>query len=151
MTPRLPQPLGEIGEGKYFATRLLEKFHLSVYLPSSSAEPWQVWSGLCSIQSIKWKTAPKTEEDYDLIPFKWCLLNIDDTLASGNHRLLSGPGSNSSLLQTSQNQAQNQRWAVCLFQDNLCKGHTRIIYASEKECGGGNKSYFTAQISQLLV
>lgn len=38
--------------------------------------------------------------------------------------------------------------------DNLCKGHTRIIYAFEKGwvgVGGENKSYFTAQISQLLV
>lgn len=57
-------------------------------------------------------------------------------------RLLSGPGSNTSLLQTTQTQTRNQRWAVCLFQDNLCKGHTRIIYASEKEWGGGEQILF---------
>lgn len=98
------------------------------------------------------ENSPKTEEDCDLIPFKWCLLNIDDTLTSGTTDSYQGLVATAACCKHHKTKHKtNDGLFVCLFQDNLCKGHTRIIYASEKEWGWGDKSYFTAQISQLLV
>lgn len=62
MTPAPAAALGEISEGKYFAARLLENFHPSVYFPSSSAEPWQVWAGLDSVHQME-NSPQKTQKN----------------------------------------------------------------------------------------